>query len=221
MKRDIDINEISDGKLYGLNDMVKADCNDCTGCSACCHGMGESIILDPMDVYRLTKGTGRSFTELLEKYLQLNVVDGIILPNLKLAGEKEACGFLNGEGRCSIHAFRPGICRLFPLGRIYEDGTVKYFLQIHECVKDNRSKIKVKKWLGIPESKKYEQFVLDWHYFLNDLQELMEQKQEDAFNKTCNMFLLNLFYIKPYDVEQDFYEQFYGRFQEAKHGLFG
>ena len=31
MKRNIDMNEISDGKLYELNDMVKADCNDCKG----------------------------------------------------------------------------------------------------------------------------------------------------------------------------------------------
>ena len=45
--------------------------------------------------------------------------------------EKEACYFLNEEGRCSIHSFRPGICRLFPLGRFYEEEGFRYFLQIH------------------------------------------------------------------------------------------
>ena len=49
MKRYIDLNEISDGKLYTANDLVKADCHDCKGCSACCQGMGSSIVLDPMD----------------------------------------------------------------------------------------------------------------------------------------------------------------------------
>lgn len=219
MKRDIDINEISDGRLYSLNDMVKADCDDCAGCSDCCHGMGESIVLDPMDLYRLTCGTGKNFQELLEQELELNVVDGIILPNLKLSGENEACQFLNGQGRCSIHTFRPGICRLFPLGRIYENGTVKYFLQVHECSKNSRSKVKVKKWLDIPESKKYEQYILDWHYFLNGLEERMERQQDEEWNKRVNMFLLNLFYLTPYDVKQDFYEQFYQRFQEAGHEL--
>ena len=29
MKRNVDMKDISDGKLYDLNDMVKADCNDC------------------------------------------------------------------------------------------------------------------------------------------------------------------------------------------------
>ena len=31
MRRDVDLNEISDGKLYTSNDMVKADCYDCQG----------------------------------------------------------------------------------------------------------------------------------------------------------------------------------------------
>ncbi len=50
--------------------------------------------------------------------LELNVVDGIILPNLKMARAEEACSFLDTNGRCTVHAFRPGICRMFPLGRL-------------------------------------------------------------------------------------------------------
>lgn len=53
MLRDIDLNEISDGRLYTANDMVKADCMGCQGCSSCCQGMGDSIVLDPYDMYRL------------------------------------------------------------------------------------------------------------------------------------------------------------------------
>ncbi len=219
MKREIDIKDISDGKLYGLNDMVKADCHDCAGCSACCHGMGDSIVLDPMDLYGLIKGTGLGFSELLEQYLELGVVDGIILPHLAMKGEGEACRFLNSQGRCSIHGYRPGICRLFPLGRIYEDGGVKYFLQIHECARENRSKIKVKKWLDVPESKRYEQFILDWHYFLNDLEEQISVRTEE-YHKNCNMLLLNTFFVTPYDVEADFYEQFYERFSRVRQELF-
>lgn len=40
MLRDCDLEAITDGKRYQLADMVKADCDDCKGCSACCHGMG-------------------------------------------------------------------------------------------------------------------------------------------------------------------------------------
>ena len=86
MKRNVSLAEISDGRLYKANDMVKADCGGCNGCSRCCHGMGNSIILDPYDVYRMTTGMGKSMQELLAASVDLNVVDGVILPNLKMQG---------------------------------------------------------------------------------------------------------------------------------------
>ena len=118
MERNIDMKEVSDGRLYTSNDLVKADCGGCEGCSACCQGMGESIVLDPLDIHRLCCGLHTDFNGLMVDKIELQIVDSVILPNLKMAsGNTEACSFLNPEGRCSIHAFRPGICRLFPLGR--------------------------------------------------------------------------------------------------------
>ena len=171
MKRNVDLKEISDGKLYGSNDLVKADCGDCEGCFACCCGMDQSIILDPLDVHRLSKGLNQNFEALLASYLELNVVDGIILPNLRMQGERECCAFLNAEGRCKIHSFRPGICRLFPLGRYYANGGFQYFLQTNECRKQNRTKVKVKKWIDTPEFNRYEDFVNKWHYYLKDMED--------------------------------------------------
>lgn len=215
MKREVSLEEISDGKLYTSNDMVKADCGDCEGCSACCHGMGESIVLDPLDIYRLTTNLEVSFEALLAQYIELNVVDGVILPNLKMAGPQEACGFLNGQGRCSIHPHRPGICRLFPLGRYYEDGVFQYFLQVHECKKENRTKVKVKKWIDTPNLKSYEAFVNDWHNFLVKMQERAVES-DDATAKQISMFILQNFYMKPYDRSKDFYPQYEERMSAAK-----
>lgn len=208
MKRNVTLAEISDGKLYGPNDMVKADCHGCKGCSQCCHGMGNSIILDPYDGYRLTMGLQKELPELIGTALELNVVDGVILPNLRMAGDQEACFFLNEEGRCSIHAHRPGICRLFPLGRYYENGSFKYFLQTGECAETVRSKVKVSKWIDTPDLTRNQQFVTTWHYLVNQVEELINQSEDDAFRKNLNMFLLNTFYLTSYDKERDFYEQF-------------
>ena len=44
MERAVSLEDISDGKLYGINDMVRADSGGCEGCSACCRKMGTSII---------------------------------------------------------------------------------------------------------------------------------------------------------------------------------
>lgn len=215
MKRNVDLNEISDGKLYGANDLVKAGCQDCQGCSACCHGMGNSIILDPLDVWRLTGGLKVSFEQLLASAVELSVVDGIILPNIRMAGEREACTFLNEEGRCSIHPHRPGICRLFPLGRVYEDGTFKYFLQTQECRKEDRVKVKVRKWIDTPDIRNYEAFVNEWHYFLKDMEAYVEGLDENE-QKQVNLYLLRQFYLRPYETGEDFYPQIAVRLKEAR-----
>ncbi len=215
MKRNIDIKEISDGKLYGANDMVKADCGDCKGCSACCQGMGESIVLDPYDIYRLTTGQQVSFEQLLGQKIELNVFDGMILPHLKMTGEQEACAFLNAQGRCSVHAIRPGICRLFPLGRVYENGSFQYFLQIHECKNENRTKVKVKKWIDTPDLKQNDEFILLWHDFVADMQEKFMQAADEELFKKVNMFLLQSFFIEPYQKD-DFYKEFKERLEKTK-----
>lgn len=214
MKREVSLDEISDGKLYSSNDLAKADCQGCVGCSACCSGMGTSIVLDPLDVYRLSANLNYTFEGMLNDKLELNIVDGMILPNLRMAGEKESCVFLNGEGRCSIHSFRPGICRLFPLGRFYENGGFKYFLQVHECPKANKTKVKIKKWLDMPELKKYEEFTVNWHYFLLDAQEKIADEPESM--KEISMYVLNQFYVKAFQSAEDFYTEFTKRLEEAK-----
>lgn len=221
MKRQVSLEEISDGRLYGKKDMVKAGCRDCRGCSQCCSGMGNSVVLDPLDIYRFTVELPFKFEELMEDKIELNVVDGIILPNLKMGNQTETCGFLNEEGRCSIHPYRPGICRLFPLGRYYEKErrSFRYFLQVHECPAPVKTKVKVGKWVDTPDLNRYEAFINDWHYFLEDVQERLESEKDDSDIKNINLFILKLFYIKPYSAEAGFYEQFGKRLAEAKEVL--
>lgn len=216
MKRNVTLEEISDGNLYEANDMVKADCQDCKGCSDCCQGMGDTVILDPLDVHRLCAGLKKLPEELLGSVLELGVTDGNILPHLAMKGTEERCVFLNTEGRCSIHDIRPGFCRLFPLGRYYTEDGFKYILQIHECKKKNRSKIKVKKWLDTPDLKQYEKFVLDWHNFLLDVQEVFYETEDETLIKNLNMYVLSRFYYTAYKEDEDFYPQFYVRLEEAK-----
>lgn len=229
MKRNVSLDEISDGRLYGSNDMVKADCHGCNGCWACCTGMGNSVILDPYDVYRMQQGLKKGFLLLMEEgKLELNVVDGVILPNLKMVGQEEKCIFLDEKGRCSIHESRPGICRLFPLGRYYEGGDFQYFLQTGECKAVNRSKVKISKWIDTPDQKRNHDFVCKWHALLNKLEETVigcgrnsDSKEENGFQssidletgKRLNMLLLKLFFLEPYNTEEDFYFQFETRME--------
>ena len=215
MIRECNLEEITDGKRYSLGDMVKADCDDCKGCHQCCTGMGSSIVLDPLDIYRIESAVNMRFEALLENIIELNIVDGVILPNLKMQ-ENGGCSFLNEEGRCKIHADRPGICRMFPLGRIYEDRDFSYILQVNECPKEPKSKVKVSKWLDTPDLKKNQQFIKDWHYFLKDVQAYLAKSPEEALIKKVTMQILQYFYIEPYSKEKEFYEQIDARISQMK-----
>lgn len=210
MRRNVTLKEISDGRVYGKNDMVKADCHGCKNCSKCCHGMGKTIVLDSYDVYRMTTGMGRSFQELLEAPVELSVVEGVILPNLRMEGEEQKCGFLNEQGWCSIHPYRPGLCRLFPLGRIYENGDFKFFLQNGECMEPH-TKVKVAKWIDTPDFERNKVFILCWHDLLQDLMNFVKDR-DVIISKKMNLLFLNTFYLAPYDSTVDFYEQFEERY---------
>lgn len=220
MKRNIDINEISDGRLYSSGDMVKADCHGCAGCSQCCRGMGSSVILDPMDMWRLHREIRKDFTALMDGYIELGVVDGMILPNLKMTSGEDACPFLDRDGRCSVHASRPGLCRLFPLGRYYEEQGFRYFIQIHECPKKDRGKVKIKKWLGIPDLRSYEQYIIRWHGFLNECEDALATLDDDSA-RILTLYVLRMFYERAYMALDDsgFYKEFSGRMDEVREKL--
>lgn len=218
MRRNVSLSEISDGRLYGEGDMVRADCHGCMGCSACCKGMGNSVICDPYDVWRLTLGLGVTVEGLLEAgKLELNVVDGCVLPNLKMSGQEESCAFLDREGRCSIHESRPGICRLFPLGRFYEEnGDFRYFLQTGECLGKNRSKIKISKWIDVPQQGKNHDFICAWHRLLKEVETCVAADDVGERARALNMSLLHIFYLTPYLPGEDFYQQFYERLERFR-----
>ena len=78
MLREIDFNEVSDGKFYSCNDMAKTDCGGCQGCSSCCQGMGNSIILDPWDAYQLQTNLNQTFESLLTDHVELNITDAAL-----------------------------------------------------------------------------------------------------------------------------------------------
>jgi hypothetical protein len=208
MIRDCNFEEISDGRTYDLNDMVKCDTNGCIGCHKCCTNVGSSIVLTPYDVSAVKKITDKDFQTLInEGYIELNMVDGLILPNIKIA-EGRGCSFLNAEGRCSIHAARPDICRLYPLGRIYLDGSYKYFLQKDECAGRVKSKIKVKKWINAENSEAEKKFILAWHDLVRRLGDYNVKARNEGRGEKLNdiaMYVLNTFYVS--DIAADYQAQ--------------
>lgn len=201
-------------KFMTGRDMAKLSCQDCAGCADCCKGMGTSVVLDPYDVMLLKLGLGSSFEELMQDRIQLHMENGLILPSLGMNGREEACTFLDENGRCSIHSFRPGLCRLFPLGRDYSAGHLQYFLLEDACSKKNRSKIKIEKWLDLADLAQHEQFLTQWHFFLGRMRQRMEDG-DDAGRQALAMQLLVFFYQQDFPRDH-FYEAVQQRMEQLE-----
>ncbi|APV48543.1 hypothetical protein BWI17_01880 [Betaproteobacteria bacterium GR16-43] len=77
----------------------------CGGCGQCCRS--KVITVNPYEVARLARSQGISTTQFLEQH-----TSGVALNRR----EDDTCVFL-GEHGCSVHADRPLVCRLYPLGR--------------------------------------------------------------------------------------------------------
>ena len=131
-----------------------------------------------------------------------------------MTGEYEACTFLDGNGRCSIHDARPGICRLFPLGRIYEGGDFRYFLQTKECGR-GKAKVRIRRWLDTPDLPLYEKYILDWHGFLEQMEHLLSE-EDDTLRKAACIYILQVFYRVRWDPEREFYPQYHERMDAAR-----
>lgn len=209
----------TDGKFYELEQLVRANCQDCVGCHDCCVGMGDTILLDPYDVWMLKRAASLSMQEMLSRGLiALKVADGLVLPYIQMNSKTDECPFLNVEKRCSIHANRPGMCRLFPLGRNYEDGKLNYILLTEACRKKNRSKIKVGQWIGIQPERAYHDYVLAWHGFRKYISKLCEEAAEEEMKKLA-MYVLQEFYISLQAPEDVFFDRIIQKLEHVEKTL--
>ena len=205
-----------DGKKYGIDDEAPIGCDDCCGCSSCCHEMGDTVIQDPYDLWlftsnmRLAGGAKVTFEILVsdDGPWELSVHDGVIMPNIKMV-EEGRCPFLNSNGRCTIHRFRSGLCRLFPLGRGFEeDGTISYYVLNSkigcEKLKGAGSNVAINEWLGIEDIDRYEAFQSRWHALKKRIALLVMHSDEHE-SREINAQFLDVFYVRGYG--SDFFRE--------------
>ena len=86
-------------------------------------------------------------------------------------------------------------------------------------MKKNRTKVKVEKWVDVPDYEKNKEFLITWHYFLNDVEAMIKNLNDDNFTKQCCLLILRLFYMNPYDKDRAFYEQFEERLTKMKRAV--
>ena len=211
------LDKISDGRLYDIEDVVKADTCGCDGCSDCCKDVGDLVVLTPFDIYEITNYLNMDFDKLLGDKIVLRENNKIVLPYLKMQEKNKNCSFLDEKGRCTIHLKRPNICRLFPLGRAYQDNDFKYFLQVDNCPKDELKDVKVADWINIENYNENKKFILEWYKFIKALTFRLKFVRDEKEIAHINEILLDNFYrVK---IDNDFYKSFEELLPKVKNKL--
>lgn len=205
-------------RYFHANDLARIACPDCAGCGECCRGMGDTIVLDPYDAHQLAAGLGRPFASLIGNEVDLHVENGITLPHLAMAAPTEACSFLGADGRCRIHTFRPGICRLYPLARDYQEEPLRYFILPGACKGHALSKVRIRNYLELPEISEYEAFKTRWHHFLKKAEDAAMKEKDEAVLKKLSLFILKNFFFTPYQGDS-FYALAERRIRRSAHYL--
>ena len=149
--------------------------------------------------------------------MQVRENNKITLPYLKMQDENKNCSFLDKNGRCTIHSKRPNICRLFPLGRVYQDNDFKYFLQVDNCPKEELKDVKVADWINIENYNENKKFILEWYKFIKALTFRLKFVRDEDEIENINQILLDSFYrVK---IDNDFYKSFEKLLPEVKNKL--
>lgn len=137
----------------------------------------------------------------------------------KMTGVGERCTFRIRTDAVRSTASARGSPDL-PLGRLYENGSFQYFLQVRECRKIKPGQDQGEKWIDMPEAEKYDAYISRWHYFLKKLSRIVREDTEGILSRNLSMYVLKEFYLTPYDRNGDFYAQIEKRIGKAE-AVFG
>ncbi len=144
-------------KCIGLEDTFEFSCKQC---GSCCIGR-QDIILNPFDVYRMSKKLNIDPGDFLLTYTEqitgshsrlpmvtLKVADNGMCPFLKINNSK------TGLFECSIQDAKPGACANHPIGVMFQENTDTTetnfsFIKVEQCEnsKNSGKHNKVKNWV--------------------------------------------------------------------------
>lgn len=198
----------------------------CKGCGKCCKHR-EDILLTPRDAFRAAGHLDMQPSTFIQTYGEVYIGDTSRLPVVRLrpVGKTNDCPMLDGK-RCRIHASKPVLCALFPLGRLeqhavpasgadpasgkeLEEPVTLYFKTDTDCP-TNRN-ITVRKWLarfGIEENdifqKRYSALCIRLATLVRKMAET--EAGQDNLRALYDLILITLYF--KYEMDKPFEAQF-------------
>lgn len=189
----------------------------CTMCGDCCRNR-DDILLTPKDLFKLAKGLNMTPKEVVDKYGEVYIghSSNMTVVRLKSVGADKHCVFLEGN-KCSVQAFKPGVCALFPLGRYMlnyqnvndKSQEVGYIFTNPGCG-DKQQIHTVRSWLRGYDIPAEDEYFIKWSATLTTLSATLTDFKKSISPENMNLvwnLVYCLCYLK-YDIQPEFLPQF-------------
>lgn len=199
--------------VLNLEDRFSFSCNCC---GDCCKNR-DDILVNPYDIFRLSKGLNISDSQLLQMYCEVYIGSTSKIPLVRICFPGGVCSFLKND-KCSVHSFKPSVCKLYPLGRgmVGESGDVFYFKQDVSCGgKDTQL---VKDWVKDLDEKVFIKWSTSFFKLMTDKNyKLLVEKFTSCEEEVYKMFFYSVFDILylHYDTRFDFLPQLDEHFEKV------
>lgn len=189
----------------------------CVACGRCCYHRTD-ILLNPKDVYNISKELGQTPQEMIEQYCESYIGEDSRMPivRLKPRGSVQRCPLLKNH-KCSVHNSKPVVCAMYPIGRCINMGEsgyfstedIQYIFQNPGCGDEGESHT-VREWLesfGIPV---VDEFFISWQKVVMELCMIFRRAEKmlshDTMEKVWSSAYVALYLH--YDMTTDFMLQF-------------
>ncbi|MFH1276231.1 MAG: YkgJ family cysteine cluster protein [Candidatus Woesearchaeota archaeon] len=157
----------------------------CTKCGQCCDKT--MIALYPFDIRIICDHLNISTTQFHEKYSAFTIDnENIVRCFLR---NRPRCPFKDVNNKCSIYDFRPVRCRLYPIGRFFQEDQTHYLVANDPSPGFNSNKKQsIAEWLEEQGVTKYDPLTERWNHFLIKLKNHPQINEEDFQMKFKEIF---------------------------------
>lgn len=186
----------------------------CTGCGACCKHVKETVPVDSLDVFRLTRhlrdsGQEICFTDqFLSEYAVSALLneDGYFVYFLKSVGADDTCIFLK-DNRCTVQAAKPRACRLYPfMVEPNESGDIHYLYSREREHHFHGPVVETKSWMKKNLHQEDRAFLRTDYAGTRPIATLLRQIPDSR--KTEAVLQFHRLRYSEYDLDKPFLEQF-------------
>lgn len=206
-------------RAVSLNEKVLFRCRLCGGC---CRYVKDSIMLEPLDCYHLSRHLRdqgepvSGIEDVLAQYAHAAwLSDNFPIFLLNTAGPFDVCAFLK-KGRCSVYEARPRVCRMYPFsvapgerGRDF-----RYLLCKEKPHHFTDGLVTVRNWLSENFTQEFREALKADFAVLSILSRNIHAMGTEKFQSLLFQFLYYRYYN--YDLDQPFLPQFRSNLEQLK-----